>query len=127
MSSLFNDGCGCDGKTESAENTKCNSCICKLLSQLDNRNVGDFCTMGSRQRLLIKNKGAAQPVSLDGSGVPTEFTLEKFDNENCCAVFSFETMTGTSPVTTVRRTFIEDCRSIAGIACLGEAGTTGTF
>ncbi|TCP23785.1 hypothetical protein EV207_1288 [Scopulibacillus darangshiensis] len=126
MSSLFNDGCGCSGKTESA-NTKCKGCVCELLAQLDDRRVSDFCTNGGRQRLLIKNKGAAQPVSLDGTGVPTEFTLENFDRDNCCAVFSFEMMTGTSPVTTVRRTFIEDCRSIAGIACLGEEGTTGTL
>lgn len=125
MSSLFQDGdCGCyGGKKDVGNSTKCKGCVCELLSQLDKQSIGDICDMGSRQQLLIKQKGTAMPVSLDGTGTPTVFTLERFDYDSCCAVFSFD---GTSSTGTVRRTFIEDCRSIAGIVCLGNNNTTTT-
>jgi hypothetical protein len=126
MSSLFEDGgCGCGGKRrEAAAETKCKGCVCQILNQLANETPADICEIGNRQRLLIKQKGTSTPVSLDGTGTPTVFTLERFDPETCCAVFSFEMMTGTTPTTMVRRTFIEDCRSIAGIVCLGTSSNT---
>jgi hypothetical protein len=124
MSSLFQDSTCCGGKKDVAGTTKCKGCICELLNQLANQNIGDICAIGRRQRLLIKQKGTSTPVSLDGTGAPTVFELERFDPESCCAVFTFEDMTGTSPVTTVRRTFIEDCRSIAGVVCIENDGTT---
>ncbi|HET7626775.1 MAG TPA: hypothetical protein VFK44_00120 [Bacillales bacterium] len=117
MSSLFQDSC-C-GSDDQRNKTKCKGCICELLNQLANQKVSDLCSLGERQTFLIKQKGTSTPVSLDGTGTPTEFQLERFDPETCCAVFSFEEMTGGSPVRTERRTFIEDCRSIAGIVCLG--------
>jgi hypothetical protein len=125
MSSLFNDSGCCNGKTAAAN--KCKGCICELLDQLANRqSVGNLCALGQRQRLLIKQKGTSTPVSLDGTGDPTVFTLERFDPESCCAVFSFEDFNGTTPTTPVngvRRTFIEDCRSIAGVVCIDDNGT----
>lgn len=123
MSSLF-DGTSCSNTRQQSSRKKCNSCICDLLNQLANQSIGNICSMGTRQRVLIKNKGTSQPVSLDGTGTPTVFTVERFDPENCCAVFSFTEIVDTSPLETVQRVFIEDCRSIAGIACLGTEQQT---
>lgn len=121
MSSLFQDSGCCGGSNTSAAATntsKCKGCVCQVLNQLANLTPANICEVGTRQRLLIKQKGTSTPVSMDGSGTPTVFTLISFDPNNCCAVFTFEEMSATSPTTTVTRTFIEDCRSIAGIACI---------
>lgn len=118
MSSLFQDGGCCGGNnTSAAATTKCKGCVCQALQQLANENEANFCQIGSPQKLLIKQKGTSMPVSLDGSGTPTVFTLQRFNPENCCAVFTFEDMSDSQTVT---RTFIEDCRSIAGIVCIND-------
>lgn len=119
MTSLF-DSTSSHGNTQRPNKKKCNSCICQLLNQLANGNMGDLCSVGRREKVLIKNKGTSTPASLDGTGTPTEFTVERFDPNNCCAVFSFKEIIETSPLETVKRIFIEDCRSIAGIVCLGN-------
>jgi hypothetical protein len=118
MSSLFNDSC-CDS-TKGAQTTKCKGCVCQTLNQLANRNMGDICSMGRPQRVLIVNKGTDEPLFLNGSTNPTEFTLVRFDPESCCAVFTFEVPDATQPDARATRTFVTDCRSIAGIICLQE-------
>lgn len=119
MSSLFQDSGCCGGNnTAAAAATRCKGCICRVLQQLVNQTEANICRVGVRQQLLIKQKGTSTPVSLDGSGTPTVFTLQSFDPENCCVVFTFEEMSATSPTQMVTRTFIEDCRSIAGIVCI---------
>lgn len=117
MSSLFQDGGCCGGNTSPAATTNCKGCVCSVLQQLINQSEANICQIGTPQKVLIKQKGTSMPVSLDGSGTPTVFTLQKFDPTNCCAVFTFED-TSVSP--SVMRTFIEDCRSIAGIVCMNN-------
>ncbi|MFC7394386.1 hypothetical protein [Scopulibacillus cellulosilyticus] len=109
--SLFDNDCGCTKREKDHCNTKCEGCVCGLLSRLENKDDHH-----PRQKLLILNKGTSQPVSVDGMD-PTIFTLKRFNRETCCAEFSFDNQlmdsaTGSTPVT---GTLIEDCRSIAGI------------
>lgn len=116
MSSLFHDGC-C-GQTGAAGKTKCKGCVCQVLNQLANQNMGDICRVGRPQRVLLVNKGTDEPLFLNGSTQPTEFTLVRFDPETCCAIFTYEVPDATEPDATDVRTFITDCRSLAGVVCL---------
>ena len=106
--------------TKSRDHKKeCTGSLCHLLKELSTLNH----TNGTQPLLLITHKGTSHPLSLDGSYTPTQFTLETFDSKTCCAVFSFEDLLDTSPLKTVRRSFVENCHEIAGIAILEDDGS----
>ncbi|MGG3800908.1 hypothetical protein [Metabacillus fastidiosus] len=111
----------------SCDHTDCKGCICSFFHKLSHHETGDLCSIGQPRRFLIKQKGTSTPVSLDGTGTPTEFTFQRFDRKTCCVIFTFEEVVSTSPLTTVTRTFIEDCQQIAGIVCLNTPTTTTGF
>ncbi len=109
------DGCsGCDHLIQ------CNNCICKLLSNMFWQQNTDFCDVERCERFLIKEKGTSEPISLDGSGMPTVFKLEKSLDNSCCVIFSYQDMGGTTPMVPIRRKFVVDCQSLSGIVCLRE-------
>lgn len=118
MSSLFHDG-NCSG-TQGAAGTKCKGCVCETLNQLANRRTGDICRMGRPQRILVVNKGTRLPLFLEGSTEPTEFTVVDFDPQNCCAILTYEVPVADPTDTRETRTYITDCRSIAGISCIED-------
>jgi hypothetical protein len=113
MPSLFDLDYLCDENKCKNHKNKCTGCICQLLKEYAS-------SKEDHPYFLIVNKGTSQPISLDGSNTPTQFTLESFDPKTCCAVFSFEDILDTSPLITVRRCFTENCHEIAGIVCLGN-------
>lgn len=86
--------------------------VCQILHQL----VKQI----RKPELLIVNKNTLSPLSLDGTGNPTVFSLEKYDPETFCFIFSYEDeMNGTTPFESVTGTYITDCDSIAGIIKVG--------
>ncbi|WP_077615589.1 hypothetical protein [Caenibacillus caldisaponilyticus] len=114
MSSLFDDGClPChsdgDGKT------KCKGGVCELLNQLANQRVGSLCALGQTPQLLLVNKGTDVPLALGGTTTPTLFSLVRYDPKSCCAVLTYQETVGTGQVT---RTYVTDCRALAGVSCL---------
>lgn len=120
MSSLFHDGhCSCKECT-SKGTSKCKGCVCEVLHQLAHRRIGDICQAGRAQRVLITNKGTQQPLFLDGSTQPTEFTVADFDPETCCAILTYEVPAVGEPNNRETRTYIADCRSIAGVVCVSS-------
>ncbi|WP_137789842.1 hypothetical protein [Bacillus sp. E(2018)] len=115
MSSLFKGSCcGGNGEAAGGSRSKCKSCVCELLNTIANTN-GNFCNLATQQRLLIVLKGASTPLSLGGETTPTIFTLLRFDEEGCCAVFSYLDAT-----TATNQTFVIDCRCICGIVCVPQ-------
>lgn len=95
---------------------KCTGSLCKVLKDI----LAGSHSNGTQPSLLIINKGTSQPLSLDGNYTPTLFTLESFDSETCLAVLSFEDLLDTSPLKTVRRSFLVNSHDIAGIAILED-------
>ncbi|MEW4267125.1 hypothetical protein Q0N30_25875 [Priestia megaterium] len=93
----------------------CKSCVCELLNQIANKEGVDL-IIGHENKVLLLNKHTSQPISVDGMD-PTIFTLEKFNPETCCAIFSFdrEMMDSTTGSTPVKGKFIEDCSNISGV------------
>lgn len=105
-------GCGnCNSHhpCKNKHNGECGGCVCELLRGLSNADGVN------KHGILLKDKGANEPISLDGTGMPTVFFLEKLDECSCCLFFRFEDISGTTPMTTIWKTFIVDCQSLSGI------------
>ncbi|MDQ0218924.1 hypothetical protein ELQ35_10395 [Peribacillus cavernae] len=112
--SEFDDGSSSRKKKKSAI-PKCKGCVCEALTQLANQKAES----GQLKRLFIVNKGTSSPLSLDGTGNPTVFTLVGFDSETGCFEFSYEDdMNSTTPYVSATGSFIAGGHSIAGITIL---------
>ncbi|KAB2335576.1 hypothetical protein [Bacillus mesophilum] len=104
----------CDNNSHNTCTEKCEGCVCVHLKNLSQ-------DKGSRKYgILLKDKGANEPISLDGTGMPTVFFFDKLDKDSCCIFFRFEDMSGTTPMTTVWKTFIVDCQSLSGFVISEE-------
>lgn len=94
----------------------CEGCICQMLCKLGS-NQGVKLT---NNRFYLKDKGTSEPLSLDGTGMPTLFHLVDFVEGSCCAIFEFEDMSGTTPIVSVKRKYITDCHNLGGIVIVEE-------
>ena len=107
MSSLFDDGCGCDHeKHDKKKQSPCKGCVCEQLMHIEK------CNTFTAQTFLIVLKGDSAPLDLTGAGVGTIFTFAGFDHHNCCARFTYTSAAATT------ETFVVDCRSIAGLSSI---------
>lgn len=101
--------CNSHHPCKNEHNGQCEGCICELLIKLS------MSEGAKKHGIILKDKGSNEPISLDGTGMPTVFFFDKLDEDSCCIFFRFEDMSGTTPMTTVWRTFIVDCQSLSGI------------
>lgn len=98
-----------DHPCKNEHNGQCGGCVCQLLKNLSK-------VEGAQKHgILLKDKGANEPISLDGTGMPTVFFFDRRTDSSCCVCFRFEDMSGTTPMTTVWKTFVVDCQSLSGI------------
>lgn len=101
---------------DSSYSKSANSGVCQILHQLLNEKGNHR----QKPELLIVNKNTLSPLSLDGTGNPTVFSLERYDPDTLCYVFSYEDeLNGTTPYESVIGTYTTDCHSIAGIIRVG--------
>jgi hypothetical protein len=113
MSGINNSGDLSEGGSQNPESRECTGCFCEILHDLVNEDT----KTGQQRKMLIVNKGTTSPLSIDGTGNPTIFTLVKSDPATSSFVFTYDDdFNGTTPYAPVTGTFLIYCHAIAGIS-----------